>query len=155
MLILGLDLSSALTGWSIVDHDKNLIAYGKIELSKYKKKKFPLEWVKVLYNELIKIMAAHKVDEVIIEATFSRNVMTLKSLAKCRGIAEAACVNAGVNNIAEINTLSARKRVFGKGKLTKEECFEILKSKFPNQDFYNDGLDISDSIVVALAKAME
>jgi Holliday junction resolvasome RuvABC endonuclease subunit len=61
MVILGIDASSSVTGWSIVDCSSlvnvALIAFGEIELTKFKKKKFPLEYLQVLFlsiSDLIK-----------------------------------------------------------------------------------------------------
>jgi Holliday junction resolvasome RuvABC endonuclease subunit len=151
MLILGLDLSSSLTGWSIIDDEQKLIAFGKIELSKYKKKKFPLEYIKVLYAEIQKIIQIYNIDKCVIEDTFARNISTIKVLCRVRGIAEAALINNGIYDISLINASSARKTVFDNGKLTKEECYEKLKLMYPDKDFFENGYNISDAIVLSLS----
>ena len=151
-MFLALDLSSHTTGYALMTEDKKLIAFGEIQLSKLKKKKFPLEYIKVLYESIQDLVKKYQPTHCIIEAVFAKNVLTVKSLAKIRGIAECALVNAGLDSISELNASSVRKKVFGNGKLTKEECYEKLQVIFPEEskDFYSVGLDASDAICLAL-----
>lgn len=153
MKILALDLSSAITGWCIMDEYKTLLAFGSIDLKKYKKKKFPLEYIKVLYEEIQKIVNIHHPDKCIIEDTFARNISTIKSLCRIRGISEASLINAGIHDITLLNAVSARKIALSSGKLKSEECFELLKVIYPEQAnaFYSKGYDIVDAIVLGIA----
>lgn len=152
MQILSLDLSSDIVGWSVMDKNKKLIGFGQIELFRHKKKKSPLEYVKVLYSEISNILSLYKIEECVIEDTYAINVLTIKSLCRIRGIAEASLLNNGIKNIHLINATSARKLAFNNGKLKKEQCFEKLKSLYPDDydKFETKGFDISDSIVLAI-----
>jgi len=148
--ILGLDLSSANIGWAIVNEKTEIIDFGLIPLKKYKKKKFPLEYLKIAYENISNVIEKYNPDLIMIEATFCRNVLTLKSLAQMRGVATIACINNGALNIKEISPSSCRKKVFGNGALKKEEVYKKLKEKY-QEDIFNDGYDISDAIVIALS----
>lgn len=150
MKVLGLDLSSHCIGYSIVDENEELLLANCIELKKFKTKKFPLEYVLITFDELFKIVKDNNPDKIIIEATYNFNVSTLKSLCRIRGIAEIACIKAGSRGIIEVNAMTARKSVFGNGKLQKEELYNLLKEKYPDKNIFNDGFDISDSIVLSL-----
>lgn len=148
--ILGLDLSSTNIGWAIINEKTEIIDFGLIPLAKFKKKKFPLEYLKIAYQDMSFIIKKHNPNLVMIEATFCRNVLTLKSLAQMRGVASIACINNGVLNIKEISPSSCRKKVFGNGALKKEEVYKKLKEKY-KEDIFNSGYDISDAIVIALS----
>lgn len=152
MKILALDLSSNITGWCVIENGI-LITFGQIQLSKYKKKKFPLEYIKILYKEIEEIIKIHNPDKCAIEDTFARNVLTIKSLCRIRGIAEAALINNGVYDITLINAVSARKTAFGNGAIKSEGCFEKLKILYPDnyEKFYSKGYDMVDAIVLGIA----
>ena len=154
MRILGLDLSSKVTGWSIIESDtEQLDGCGVITLEKFKKKSNPLQYVKVLYDDLKSICEHFRPDVVAVEATFfQRNIVTLKMLAKIRGIAEIACLNFGVKDIQEFNASHARKTVFNEGNLTSEKIYDKLKPTY-GEAIYNDGYDITDSLVLAKCMA--
>lgn len=149
MTILALDLSSTNIGYAILNETGDLLDSGVIALSKFKKKSFPLEYIKIAYNSMSEIIQKNKPDKCIIEATFCRNVKTLKSLAMMRGVAMTSCLNNDLFDISEVFPSEARKKVLGNGSLTKEEVFEILKKKY-GEKIYNKGYDLSDSILVGL-----
>lgn len=152
MIILGLDVSSSCTGWAIVE-GANLIAYGEIALDKFKKKKHPLEWMEILYNEITSICSTHKVEVVFIEDTFNqRNVKTLKVLARARGVAEIACLHSGIKSITLGTPSELRKAALGKGNLKSEEICSILEDRY-SKPIRTKGFDQCDAIVIALAGA--
>jgi Holliday junction resolvasome RuvABC endonuclease subunit len=147
--LLALDVSSKIIGWSILNDKEKLLAFGFIDLQKFKKKKFPLEYMCVAYKGITDIIVQHQPTTCIIEATFYRNAITLKSLAKMRGVAEIACLHNGLTDIVEVHASTARKYLFKNGKIEKEAIYNILRKKYSDA-IYNEGYDISDSIVVGL-----
>ena len=123
--IIGLDLSTSIIGYSIVNEDRQLLNFGRIKLSKENKLAFA-------YNSLKEILQKNPVDKAIIEDIFlGLNPSTFKELAKLRGITELLLDVHQIKHSA-IMPSKARNKVFGNGKLKKEECYTILKQRFPN-----------------------
>ena len=146
MVILALDLSSVKTGWSVIENGI-LKDFGEIILSKFKSKKNPREYLEILYQSINDLITQFTPSTVCVEDTFCRNVLTLKSLSKVRGIAELCVSENKINSFLTYTPSEARKKVFGKGNITKEEACVILSSKL-NIALLTDGFDISDSIVI-------
>jgi crossover junction endodeoxyribonuclease RuvC len=158
MIILGLDASSTCTGWSIIEcssfEDIKLIDCGEIELSKFKKKAFPLEYLIVLFNNIDLIIKKYKPNKVYIEDIFKRNVKTYKSLARIRGVCEIACVLNGIKNVIELNALIIRKAVLGEGDLEKFQICTIIEKKFKVK-LATPGFDQADAVLVSLGGVKE
>jgi len=158
MLFLGLDASSAVTGWAIIESNKTveckLIAFGEIDLSKFKKKSFPLEYIQVLYRELELIIKQYKPSVCYIEDIYAMNKLTYKSLSRIRGVCEVACLNNGINNIEAIASSSARKTVLGEGKGgTKSPAVCTILEKRFKKALATKGYDQSDSVLIAMCGA--
>jgi len=153
MKILALDLSSNITGFAVLDEKFSLLDFGEIPLKKYKKKSNPMQYLQVLYESVQDLYSQHMPDIIYIEEIFARNIQTIKSLARMRGIAEIALVNCDAKNLKFLNATSVRKIAFGNGSLKKEECFELLKTTYNlfNETFYTPGYDMSDAICLGIA----
>jgi crossover junction endodeoxyribonuclease RuvC len=84
MKIMGIDISSKSTGWSLIEGDK-LLEYGKIEPSK----KMSLGQKLCLFgNEISKIIARHKPNEIAIEDVVQvSSVSVTKILSRFNGVA--------------------------------------------------------------------
>jgi crossover junction endodeoxyribonuclease RuvC len=153
VIVLGLDASSSVTGWSIIEassiDDVKLIAFGEIHLSKFKKKKFPLEYLMVLFLAIGDIIKKYKPDRAYIEDIFVRNVKTYKSLARIRGVCEIACLVNDILSITELNALILRKVLLGEGGLEKDQICSILEKRFKTK-LATDGYDQSDAVLVSL-----
>lgn len=145
--ILALDTSSKVTGWSVVDSDGeelSLILFGELKMPKGH------EAYVFLFNEISALIDIFKPAKVVIEDTYLSNTKTLKVLERIRGVAILACVNAGVKHIEQLNASTVRKRVFGDGKITKEDACTKLSDYFKKY-LATKGYDQSDSIALAVA----
>jgi crossover junction endodeoxyribonuclease RuvC len=159
MVILGLDASSAVTGWSIIksneNNEINLIDFGEILLDKFKKKSYPLQYIKVLYDEIEKIIKKYNPELCIVEDIYVFNKLTYKSLSRIRGICEIACLNNDVQKIFAIAPTSARKTVLGEGKGgTKSPAICTILEKRFGKSLATKGFDQSDSILIGIYGAM-
>jgi Holliday junction resolvasome RuvABC endonuclease subunit len=158
MVFLGLDASSNITGWSIIEannkDEATLVAFGEIQLFKYKKKSNPLQYIKVLYDSLTLILAKYNPQVCYIEDIYAMNKLTYKSLSRIRGVCEIACLNAGIQNIFAINSSSARKTVLGEGKGgTKSSAIcTILEDRY-GMPLATKGFDQCDSILIGICGA--
>ena len=156
MRVLGLDISSKITGWSIIEKSEdekiNLIAFGEIDLQKFKKKSNPLEYVKILYDSVSNIILAYNPDMCYCEDIFSSfNVLTFKSLSRMRGICELACLNNNIIKIFSSNASAIRKTVLGEGKggMKSPEICTIMEDMF-GVKLATPGLDQSDATLIGL-----
>lgn len=155
MVLLALDASSKVTGWSILQADNandiSLVAFGEIPLNKFKKKANPLQYVKVLYDEISHIILTYSPDLCYIEDIFARNLVTYKSLSRIRGICEIACLNNHIDKIYAVNASSARKVALGEGKGgTKSDAIcTILEVRF-GKSLATKDFDQSDSILLGI-----
>ena len=155
MVLLSLDASSSVTGWSIIQannkDEANLIAHGEIQLKKYKKKSFPLEYIKVLYDCLTSIIKEYKPEIVYLEDIYAINQLTYKSLSRIRGICENACLNNSIKQVYAIAASSARKVVLGEGKggTKSAQICTIMEDKF-KKPLKTIGFDQIDAILIGL-----
>ena len=159
MTILGIDASSANTGWAVIkgDNIKNaeVLAFGEIELTKFKKKKFPLEYVLVLFNSAVDLLQKYKPSHIYLEDIYyARNILTYKSLARMRGIIEAALLTTGFKTIKALSTMTLRDNVLGTGKFDKSQVCAILEKRY-NITLATEGYDQSDSLLVALGGMLD
>jgi len=158
MVILGLDASSQVTGWSIIDstdvNNLKLLAFGEIILSKDKKKSNPLQYIKTLYDALTTIMLEFQPEVCYIEDIYAMNKLTYKSLSRIRGVCEVTCLNFGIQKIVAIPSSSARKTVLGEGKGgTKSAAIcTILEDRF-GRPLATKGFDQSDAILIGICGA--
>ena len=159
MIILGFDASSVNTGWAIVEgsciEDAKIIAFGEIPLSKFKKTKFPLEYVLILFKSAIELLQKYQPSHVYIEDIYySRNILTYKSLARMRGIIEAALLSTGYKTIKALTTMTLRDNILGPGKFDKSDVCSILEKKY-NLKLATDGFDQADGLLVALGGILD
>ena len=159
MIFLGLDASSAVTGWAIMEAtDKRnikLIGSGEIKLSTFKKKAFPLEYVLMLHLALSTVIKRYKPEICYIEDIYyRRNQITFKSLARIRGICELACLINNIKLVVALSVSEVRNKVLGSGKLEKHEVCAIMEQRF-NVSLASDGFDKSDAVLMALAGVKE
>lgn len=149
-LFLGIDPSTAGTGWAVMDEDMNLMEYGKIS---------PLkdlsiaEKIKVIYDSLSDVFDRYEISYALCEDQFQGgNVDTLKKLSQNKGAIMLLITQRGVL-FEEKAPSSWRKIYLGSGKATKKDCVnhvnEVygLKLKFVQND-------IAEAIGIAGAAVM-
>lgn len=145
MKILSFDVSSKSTGWSLLDHNENLILFDVIQPPKLELQ-FKLYWFYIHVNGLFSIL---KPDVVIVEETYLKNVKTLKVLSQFIGIVNLLCA---VYNTAVVfvspNTVRSAFKI-----KTKEDVFSFVRNKYKvklRSLSFDSGNDITDSIILAL-----
>lgn len=152
MLILGVDPGTIVTGYGIVDSERNSfkqILMGCIKLPP--SKNLP-EKLGIIYDKLNIIIKKYKPCEFAIETAFyGRNVQSAMKIGYARGVS----ILAAVNNNLPVNEYSPReikKSVAGSGAATKEQVAYMIKNilclKTPVEK-----LDESDALAVALCHA--
>lgn len=143
-MILGLDISTACTGWAILDKEtKEVFSCGAIDFSK--KNTFQ-EKVATLYEGLLFIFTMTEIDTVGIEDQFfSRNVDTIKKLARFSGVA-CTVANMFKSKVVFLVPTSVKKTFTGDGHADKEKTRARVLELY-HMDFTND--NITDAISIA------
>ena len=165
--VLGLDISTSITGATIVQD-------GKIIESLFwdtrNKRKFPTLYEKahLIRTNLMLLKTKHKISEVFIEQSLHSfrsgfsSAQTLSTLSRFNGIVSWFCYDLFQKEPQMIAASSARKRSgvgIKRGENAKEKVLKFILDNFPqvNIQYTKHGnpkpgmLDMCDSIVVALA----
>ena len=149
MRILGIDPGYGITGFGIVDAQRNnfqLLQYGAITTPAGTD--FPLR-LQMIYNDMTELLQVAKPDVVAIEELFfGQNVTTGIGVAQSRGVILLAIQQAGVP-IFQYKPMQVKQAVVGYGNATKHQVQDMTKrllhlNAMPKPD------DAADAIAIAL-----
>lgn len=141
---LGLDPSTKCTGYCVMNENKDLIEYGKIDISNIDNHG---EKLAVQYKAIEKLVEKYRPAKVLCEDQFSKvNVDTLKKLSRTTGTYMLLANLKGIP-FETIFPTSWRKIFHGYGSAKKEETFDKVCTiyEFSNLNFKKDN-DITDAI---------
>lgn len=142
-MVLGLDLSSANSGWAIINKKGKLMAYGNF---KSKPKMSQEEKIAFMFKSFQSLLDKYKISNIAIEDQFcGKNVNTLKLLSK---IAGAVIALATVHNLSiKIYPPKYAKKMFtGSGAASKEEVEQRVLELYKIEN-YDD--NTTDAISIA------
>lgn len=149
MKIIGVDPGLGRLGWGIVEaHNSSFRAkdFGCIETSG---KMVEEQRIKVVYDELTKIIQTNKPDVMAVEELFfSRNVTTAFMVGQARGVVLLAAAQSGLPVVA-YNPGEVKVAVTGYGKAEKKQIGQMVKvilklGTLPKLD------DTTDALAIAL-----
>ena len=152
MRILGIDPGYGITGFGIVDAQRNnfrLLQYGAITTPPGTD--FPLR-LQMIYNDMTELLQVAKPDCVAIEELFfGQNVTTGIGVAQSRGVILLAIQQAGVP-IYQYKPMQVKQAVVGYGNATKHQVMDMTKrllhlTAHPKPD------DAADAVAIALCHA--
>jgi hypothetical protein len=165
--VLGLDISTSITGASVVKDGKIIESFF---IDTRNKRKFPSLYDKaaLLMAELNAIKSRHDIKHIFIEQSLHSfrsgfsSAQTLSTLSRFNGIVSWLCYQAFDIQPEMIAATSARKRAgvgIKRGDNAKEKVLQFILDKYPEIDiqYTKHGnpkpgtLDMCDSIVIALA----
>ena len=149
MKIIGVDPSSSCSGVALLNNDK------LISTKAWVKPKFSAPERLVDYHKwLDSVVKLWNPDVACIEfLSVERNAQSTRVVAFYQAISALVCKQNNLT-VVEGRVRSARKIVFGNGALSKKECFELVKKKYPDHIFGRfdaSGADETDATVLALA----
>ena len=149
MIILGVDPGTIVTGYGIIELNKNKtshIASGIIKLSAIQS--LP-EKLKIIYTELEKLIRTYKPDEFAIETAFyGKNIQSAMKIGYARGVSLLAAVNNKVL-IAEYAPGEIKKAVVGRGSASKQQVAFMIKTIL-NLKKLKMRSDESDALAIAI-----
>jgi crossover junction endodeoxyribonuclease RuvC len=150
MRILGIDVGTAITGWSIVERISNgnykTYGYGVIRTDK---SLAPPERLVIIFNELNEIITTFKPDQMAVEELFYfKNSKTVITVGQARGV----ILLAGKINklgIFGYTPLQVKQAVTGYGRAEKEQIQRMVKlilklEQIPKPD------DAADALAIAI-----
>ena len=152
MRILGIDPGYGITGFGIVDAQRNqfqLLQYGAITTPAGTD--FPLR-LQMIYNDMTELLMVAKPDAVAIEELFfGQNVTTGIGVAQSRGVILLAIQQAGVP-IFQYKPMQVKQAVVGYGNATKHQVQDMTKRLLHLQATPKPD-DAADAIAIALCHA--
>ena len=152
MRILGIDPGYGITGFGIVDAQRNnfrLLQYGAITTPPGTD--FPLR-LQMIYNDMTQLLQVAQPEAVAIEELFfGQNVTTGIGVAQSRGVILLAIRQAGLE-VTAYKPMQVKQAVVGYGNATKHQVQDMTKrilglSQMPKPD------DAADAIAIALCHA--
>ena len=111
-MILGLDISTSITGYTILDYDAKIMACDHIDL---RKEKDFFKKIEIVNSRLVEVAAMYPIEKVYIEQSLQSfrsgfsSAQTLSLLSKINGIVSWLCYNLFGDNLEYIAAPSARK----------------------------------------------
>lgn len=152
MRILGIDPGYGITGFGLLEADKNrfsLLRYGAITTPAGTDFSYRLS---MIYEDMRKLLEVAKPDAVAIEELFfGHNVTTAIGVAQSRGVILLAIQQAGIP-VFQYKPMQVKLAVVGYGNATKHQVQDMTKrilglEKLPKPD------DAADAIAIALCHA--
>lgn len=147
---MGIDPSSSCSGVAIVNE-------GKIEYSTHvvHSPDMPIQRNMNLFLKFLwKLQKESQVEGLVIErVSVSWNVNTIRKIAYFEAMGLLLAAQEAIY-VSQVQATKARRIVLGRGTLSKEASFEVVKAKFPRWKFYSKAepaMDEADAIVLALA----
>lgn len=152
MRILGIDPGYAIMGYAVLDYIGNKfvpVDYGSITTDANTPNE---ERLKILYDDLNKIIEVYHPDEASIEELFyNTNATTAIMVGEARGMVLLACANNGIK-ISEYTPLEIKSSLTGYGRADKKQVQTMVKmilglNETPKPD------DTADAIAAAICHA--
>lgn len=149
MRVLGIDVGTAITGWSIVETNGNMYkVYGYGVIRTDKNLDMPLRLLQI-FNELEEIISTFKPTDMAVEELFYfKNSKTVISVGQARGV----IVLTGIKNNLKIygyTPLQVKQAVTGYGRAEKAQIQKMVKlilklEVIPKPD------DAADALAIAI-----
>jgi|ERR1700722_2404657 len=149
MKIAGVDPSSSVCGVALTEDQKLLLTDAWFK----DKNKSSSENLVGYFLWLQNWLASTAPDVAVIEfLSVVRNAEATRKIAHYQAISSCVCKLRGLM-VIEARATSARKASLGRGNLSKKECFEIIKKKYPDHKFKrfdSSGADETDAVVLSI-----
>jgi len=152
MRIIGIDPGIAITGYGIIDKNRNNykpVCYGKITTEPQQQ---TFERLIILYETLMEIFQEYQPQFAAVEELFfNKNAKTAMIIGQARGVAILAAANAGLD-VYEYTPLQVKQAVAGYGRAEKKQVQKMVKlllnlDEIPRPD------DVADALAIALCQA--
>ena len=148
MLVLGVDPGSIVTGYGLVEKQKNLMTCLHVDTITSSNNVPFYKRIHNIYHTMVEVMSHYRPEEMAIEDIFfAKNVKSALKIGHARGAVLIAAVQCGVK-IFEYSPLEIKQSVVGYGRATKEQVRSMVQVilKLKSQPT----LDGSDALATAI-----
>tara|TARA_B100000029_G_scaffold503451_1_gene580377 strand:+ start:473 stop:1033 length:561 start_codon:yes stop_codon:yes gene_type:complete len=151
MRIIGIDPGLRKTGWGIIEANGDRICSIANGVCETNAKESLYLRLKVIFEELTKVVGQHKPDQAAVENTFvNKDASNTLKLGQARGVCMLVPALAGLK-VDEYAPNAIKKAVAGIGHATKDQIKYMVKLQFPNTRL--NGADATDALAVAICHA--
>lgn len=154
MIILGIDPGTIVTGFGIIKYEGNEVIPVTAGIIKLPAVKEISPRLKIIYDEINRLIKVYKPDEFAIETAFyGKNVQSAMKIGYARGVSLLAAVNNKLPT-KEYSPREVKKSVVGNGAASKEQVQFMIK-KLLSIKKAKMKFDESDALAVAICHAFK
>ena len=153
MRILGIDPGSRITGYGVIDNEKNTSRYIDSGCIRTQSKDFP-QRLGEIYQGIQAVITEHQPQQVSVEQVFmAKNAASALKLGHARGAAITAAVTLDIP-VFEYTARAVKKALVGTGAAEKKQVQHMVRILLSMQaQTQKMGLDESDALGIALCHA--
>ncbi len=152
MIILGVDPGTNLTGFGVINYNKNIfnrVTHGLIKLPPSKPLSIKLE---IIYDELDRLIKLYKPDEFAIETAFyGKNVQSAMKIGYARGVSILAAAHNKLPT-SEYSPREVKQSIVGNGAASKDQVGFMIRTLLEIKTVKMKS-DESDALAIALCHA--
>ncbi len=154
MKILGVDPGTLITGFGIIQYDKNKLSYITSGIIKPPKTNNMGERLRVIYDDLFSLIKTYEPEEFAIETAFyGKNIQSTMKIGYARGVSILAAVQNNINT-AEYSPRTIKQAVVGKGAASKKQVQFMITRLLALGD-KDKMFDETDALAVAVCHAFK
>ena len=148
-VILGIDPGTVIMGYGLIHVKGSKLNLMKCDIIRLEKHEDHATRLKIIFEEVIKIIETHSPDELAIEAPFfGKNVQSMLKLGRAQGVAIAAALSRNLP-IFEYSPKKIKQSITGNGNASKEQVSAMLQSLLDVKELHKY-LDASDALGAAV-----
>lgn len=148
-IILGIDPGTRILGFGVIRVLDGKVEYLHMGVVNLKGTKDHFVTLRIIYEEVTKIIEKYNPDELAVEAPFyGKNVQVMLKLGRAQGAAIAAAIRRDIP-IFEYAPRSIKLAVTGKGAASKEQV-AMMAQRLLGIDIAQEYLDATDALAIAL-----
>ncbi len=154
MKILGIDPGTLVTGFGIIQYEKNKLTYITSGIIKPPMRTPMGERLKIIYDDIFSLIKTFEPDEFAIETAFyGKNIQSTMKIGYARGISILAAVQNNINT-AEYSPRTVKQSVVGKGAASKQQV-QFMITRLLALGNEEKLFDETDALAVAVCHAFK
>jgi crossover junction endodeoxyribonuclease RuvC len=154
MKILGVDPGTLITGFGIIQYEKNKLQYITSGIIKPPKTNDMGERLRIIYDDLFSLIKTYEPDEFAIETAFyGKNIQSTMKIGYARGVSILAAVHNNVHT-SEYSPRTIKQAVVGRGGASKNQVQFMITRLLALGD-EKKIFDETDALAVAVCHAFK
>jgi crossover junction endodeoxyribonuclease RuvC len=154
MKILGVDPGTLITGFGIIQYEKNKLSYITSGIIKPHRTNDMGERLRIIYDDLFSLIKTYEPDEFAIETAFyGKNIQSTMKIGYARGVSILAAVHNNVHT-SEYSPRTIKQAVVGRGGASKNQVQFMITRLLALGD-EKKIFDETDALAVAVCHAFK